>query len=95
MQIPSHIIAQKNLIKLKEAYGLSYTTISKQSGMDLRYIQRLFSGNRSLGFKNLDRFARFFSIASHELLNPNFNVICNKQIYINGKDKTVHRLTKE
>ena len=67
MQIPSHIIAQKNLIKLKEAYGLSYTTISKQSGMDLGYIQRLFSGNRSLGFKNLDRFARFFSIASHDL----------------------------
>ena len=95
MQIPNHIIIQKNLEKLVKAYSLSYSDMSRHMSYDQGNLHKFITGKRPIGLKMLEKFAKFFSVSSHELLNPNFNVICNKQIYINGKDRTVHRLTKE
>jgi len=95
MQIPSHIIIQKNLEKLVKAYNLSNSDMSRQMSSDQANIYRYISGKRPIGLKMLEKFAKFFSVGTHELLNPKFEVISHKKVYINGEDRTVHRLTKE
>ena len=95
MQIPSQITLQKNLAKLKKVYGLSLSKIAQNVPIEYTHLSKMLKGHRPVGFKHLDNFAKFFSIESHELLNPNFDVVLDKRILINGKDKTVHRLTKE
>jgi len=95
MQIPNHIIIQKNLEKLVKAYNLSYPDMSRKMSYDQGNLHKFITGKRPIGLKMLEKFAKFFSVGSHELLNPKFEVVSNKQVYINGKDRTVHRLTKE
>lgn len=95
MQIPNHIIIQKNLEKLVKAYSLRYSDMSRHMSCDQGNLNKLITGKKPIGLKMLEKFAKFFSVSSHELLNPKFEVISHKQVYINGKDRTVHRLTKE
>lgn len=102
MQTPSHIILRKNLTKLKKVYGLSLSKIAKNVPIKVDHLSKMFKGHRPIGLKQLDNFAKFFSIKSHELLNPSFNVVLaitiedqSKRILINGKNKTVNKLTKE